>query len=374
VSPYDLAVPGGVGQHIHHLDGELRSMGHKSWILGPCSDESASLPANVIRVSQTVMPFPAGGSIVRLDASPATYPRVKGILDRHRFDIIHVHEPLVPMLPWAVLRHSRSVNIGTFHATRDTDDTHTAYAWGKPIIEPIFNRLHGLIAVSEPAREMVSQYYPGDYRIIPNGVDFKRFGRGDVAPIERFADGRPTVLFVGRLDKRKGFRHLLAAFGRVQAALPDARLLVVGGYRTQSADKYRDYVEEHDLRDVHFVGRVSDEELPRYYHTADVFCAPSTGFESFGIVLLEAMAAGTPVVASDISGYRTIVTHGAEGLLVPAESEGALAQALTGLLCDEPGRRRMGEAGRVTAQRYNWPRVAAQVAAYYEEVLVRARS
>jgi phosphatidylinositol alpha-mannosyltransferase len=363
-----------VGQHIHHLDGELRSMGHKSWILGPCSDEDASMPANVIRVSQTVVPFPAGGSIVRLDASPATYQRVKTILDRHRFDIIHLHEPLAPVLPWAVIRHSRSVNIGTFHATRDSDDTHAGYALGKPIIEPIFNRLHGLIAVSEPARDMVGQYYPGDYRIIPNGVDFARFGGREVAPIERFADGRPTVLFVGRLDKRKGFRHLLAAFVRVQGALPDARLLVVGGYRPHSAEKYRDYADANGVRDVHFVGRVSDEELPRYYRTADVFCAPSTGFESFGIVLLEAMAAGTPVVASDISGYRTILTDGREGLLVPPEDDSALARALIGLLGDESARWRLGEAGRETAQRYDWPRVAAQVAAYYDEVLLRVRA
>jgi phosphatidylinositol alpha-mannosyltransferase len=167
---------------------------------------------------------------------------------------------------------------------------------------------------------------------------------------------------------------LLAAFARLQANLPEARLVVVGGYRPQSAEKYRNYVEDHHLRDVHFVGRVSDDDLPRYYRTAHVFCAPSTGFESFGIVLLEAMAAGTPVVASDISGYRGILTHGRQGLLVPPEDEAALAHALQSLLTSPERRAAMGAAGRQTARRYDWPLVARQVAAYYDEVLVRARA
>lgn len=371
VSPYDMSMPGGVEQHIRHLDAELHDMGHKSWILSASTGDPADQPASLIRVSNTVLPFPAGGSIVRLGGSLATYPRIKAILDRHRFDIVHVHEPMTPMLPWAVLRHSRSVNIGTFHASRAADDTHAGYALGKPIIEPLFNRLAGLIAVSEAARDMVAQYLPGEYRVIPNGVDVARFGAPDVEPLPQFADDRPTVLFVGRLEKRKGFKFLLRAFIQTQRQIPDARLIVVGGYETRTEVTYREFAAEHGLQEVHFIGRVSDPELARYYASADVFCAPSIGFESFGIVLLEAMAAGVPVVASDILGYRTVLTQGSEGLLVPPEDSAALAAALVSLLSAPEVRARMGAAGRVTAKRYDWPVVAQQVAGYYGEVLDR---
>jgi phosphatidylinositol alpha-mannosyltransferase len=231
--------------------------------------------------------------------------------------------------------------------------------------------LAGLIAVSDAARDMVAQYLPGDYRIIPNGVDATRFGKPDLEPLPGFDDDRPTVLFVGRLEKRKGFKFLMRAFIQVQRDLPDARLVVVGGHAAHKEAAFMEFAAEHGLKDVHFVGRVSDAELPRYYQAADVFCAPSIGFESFGIVLLEAMAAGVPVVASDILGYRTVLTHGSEGLLVPPEDSAALAAALVGLLTAPETRERMGAAGRLTAKRYDWPVVAGQVAGYYGEVLDR---
>src|SRR5205085_6397188 len=186
--------------------------------------------------------------------------------------------------------------------------------------------------------------------IVPNGIDPERFSTPDVKPIEKFDDEKLNVLFVGRLDKRKGFRYLLGAFRRIKAQVPEARLIVVGAYAREDKNKYVRFARKHGLRDVKFVGYVSNEELPRYYRSAHVFCAPSTGFESFGLVLLEAMAAGAPIVASDIPGYHHVVTHEREGLLVPPADERGIADAVVRLLQDEGLRARLGQRGRETAQ------------------------
>jgi phosphatidylinositol alpha-mannosyltransferase len=202
-------------------------------------------------------------------------------------------------------------------------------------------------------------------------VDFERFADPTIRPIEHFDDGRPNILFVGRLEKRKGFEYLLKAFRFVKAAFPEARLLVVGRYDKEDVEPFEWYVQHHRLSDVHFIGYVPPEELPRYYHTATLCCVPSTGFESFGIVLLEAMASGVPVVASDIAGYREVLTDGVEGVLVPPANIDALASAIIGLLKDPDRRRAMAEQGQAKARRYNWDRIAQQVMEYYEVLLER---
>jgi phosphatidylinositol alpha-mannosyltransferase len=178
-------------------------------------------------------------------------------------------------------------------------------------------------------------------------------------------------LFVGRLEKRKGLAHLLDAFVGVKRDIPDARLLVVGAYDEMEKIPFVLQTRYLGLSDVHFVGRVSDDELARYYGTADVFCAPSTGMESFGIVLLEAMASGVPMVASDIDGYRDVMDDGVQGVLVEPEQPEPLAVALVSLLRDPARRRAMGAAGREKAQRYAWRVVAARVLEYYASVRER---
>ena len=222
-------------------------------------------------------------------------------------------------------------------------------------------------------RDFTLAQFPGDFRIIPNGIDFQRFADSDLRPIERFDDGRPNILFVGRLDKRKGFRHLIRAFPFIKQALPDARLIVVGAYDDEDKAPFIRYARTQHLRSVHFVGYVSREMLPRYYRTAHLFCAPSTGFESFGIVLLEAMAAGLPIVASDIAGYRLVLTDHQEGLLVPPEDPNAIAQAVVRLLSSPETRARMTACGRVTAAAYDWTHIASQVLAYYQDLMYARR-
>jgi phosphatidyl-myo-inositol alpha-mannosyltransferase len=236
----------------------------------------------------------------------------------------------------------------------------------KSMLGPLFNRLHGKIAVSGPARDFVGRYFPGEYRVIPNGIDYARFATR-LEPIDRFEDDRLDVLFVGRLEKRKGLEHLLRAWPVVHRAMPNARLLVVGGGRR--LDGYRRWVRSRGWGEVHFVGHVSQHDLVRYYQTSDVFCAPSTGQESFGIVLLEAMAAGRAIVASHIPGYAEVVDDGVEGLLVEPKSAKALAGGLIRVLGDADLRRRMGDRGREKAAAYDWSRVAGRVLSYYEETI-----
>jgi len=221
--------------------------------------------------------------------------------------------------------------------------------------------------VSRPAMEFAHEHFPGYYNIIPNGVDVEHFSP-DVAPIEEFKDGKLNILFVSRLEKRKGLNYLLQAFRQVKEEIPNSRLIVVGP-GTRLRRRYERYVARTGLKDVVFTGLVSYDDLPRYYQTADVFCAPAIGSESFGIILLEAMALGKPIVASNIEGYASVISPGVDGLLVPPADKDKLAQALISLLNDEALRQEMGAKGRIKALEHSWERIARRVFAYYVRVL-----
>ena len=370
VTPYDYPFPGGVTEHILQLDREFRRRGHDTRIIAASSTDD-TLDDNVIKVSGTVSSFPFSGSSVRVTISPQVYQRIKKILKQEKFDVIHAHEPAAPPLCPIVLHHSRAVNVGTFHAYRETN---TAYQITRPLLTPLYNKLDGRIFVSQAVRDFTLATFAGDFRVIPNGIDAQRFASPRVEPIKRFDDGRPNILYVGRLDKRKGFEYLLRAFPIIKQQIPNARLIVVGAFDAQEKEPFVRFARQHHLTSVHFVGYVSREELPRYYRTATLFCAPSTGFESFGIVLLEAMAAGVPIVASDITGYRQVLTHEHEGMLVPPYEPEAIARAVTALLQDARTRQHMAHAGRVTAARYDWTHIADAVLSYYDELLLARKT
>jgi len=367
VSPYDYSVPGGVNNHISHLASEFTRLGHEARILVPSAEKQIA-DSRVINASSAIIPIPFAGSIARISLSPRTYRRTKSILQEGRYDVLHLHEPLTVTLPLAVLRHRdlvpQAICVGTFHAYREVSRT---YYYGAPIFRRFFKRLDGVIAVSEAARRYHSRYFPANYTVIPNGVDVEHFGQ-DLRPIEQFADGRPNVLFVGRLERRKGLTYLIDAFALVQRDLPDARLIIVGAYDELGKLPFVLQARHLELANVHFVGRVTDLELARYYHTADVFCAPSTGMESFGMVLLEAMASGVPIVASRIEGYDEVMDDGVQGVFVKPEAPQELAAALLTLLRDPDRRRAMGMQGREKAKRYSWRVVAAQVLDYYAAI------
>ncbi len=365
VGPYDFAYPGGVANHICSLESHLTRIGHEVKVIAPASKDINLFGDRFIAIGKP-HPLPTSGSIARVALSLRLRPNVKDVLEEEKFDIIHLHEPLMPSLCTSVLRFSCTANVGTFHAF----DGSPGYGLLKPLSTFLLNRLiprlDGKIAVSQPAKQFVSKHFPGDYEIIPNGVDTDRFSP-DVPPIEKFCDGKLNILFVGRLERRKGADYLLKAYQRVKRDIPNSRLIIVGpGTRLRA--KYKKEVKQSGLKDVVFVGYVSYDDLPRYYKTADVFCAPATGWESFGIILLEAMAVGTPIVASNIAGYASLVTHGVEGLLVPPKDDRGLAKALTSVLSDESLRRQLGANGIIEAAKYDWKHVSRRVLDYYIKV------
>ena len=367
VSPYDFSYPGGVVRHISNLEMQFTRMGHLVKIIAPASRPVEGYGDRFIAIGKP-RPIPASGSIARITISFNLANKVKDVLEKEQFDIVHLHEPLVPTLGFTVLRLSKSVNIGTFHAA----EARPSYRWTKYLLvsrlyKKWFRKLTGRIAVSRPARDFVNRHYPSTYEIIPNGVDINFFSPS-VSPISQFKDGKINILFLGRLETRKGLEYLLKAYALIKPDFQECRIIVVTP-STRLRRKYEKQVAAAALEDVVFMGGVSDKEKARYYSTADIFCAPSTGHESQGVVLLEAMASGKPVVASNISGYASVITHGVEGLLVPPKQEVPLAQALAGLLKDESLRRRMGAKGRVSSEAYSWEHVARKVMDLYTRVL-----
>jgi phosphatidylinositol alpha-mannosyltransferase len=370
VSPYDYSVPGGVGKHIDALCSQFRQKGHDVRIIAPGSDDDAIEEdrQGIYRIGR-VTPIPGNGSVARITLGvpfgSRLSRRVRQVLDVEHFDVLHVHEPLMPTLPVAVLmaRSSGSVKVGTFHAYRES---YYGYYYGRPILRRVVNKLDGRVAVSRSAYEFVSRYFPGTYSLIPNGVDLALFN-DCVAPIERFCDGRPTVLFVGRIEKRKGLAYLIRAYSDLRQEIPNVRVLVVG--RMGRAGRgYLRYVKERELDGIEFVGEVSKAELPRYYQSCDVFCAPALSGESFGMVLLEAMALGKPVVATNIDGYRQVVQNGVQGRLVEPRDSASLATALLELLHSADTRLAYGEHGRLTARAFSWDRVSTRLLRFYEDV------
>jgi phosphatidylinositol alpha-mannosyltransferase len=263
------------------------------------------------------------------------------------------------------LRHSEATNIGTFHAFYSGN--WLAYFSARPILRRFANRLHGRIAVSYAALGNVARYFPGDYVIIPNGIDLTVFN-DQITPLEGFDDGKTNILFVGRLEKRKGFKYLIRAYARLKPQAKNTRLIVAGAYDKKSKHRYQKIVEEAGLEDVVFLGRLNLPDLARCYRACDIYCAPSIGGESFGIVLLEAMASRKPIVASDIDGYRCLVTPGQEGLLVPPRDDEALASALLRVAADKDMQKTMADRGFLKAQDYAWPKVSQRILEHYEKI------
>jgi len=380
VSPYDFAWPGGVNAHVSQLSGELRQRGHCVRVIAPYSSPRSpasavgsapaeSAPRDFIPMGRSV-PLSAGGSKARVTLSWWLYPRVRQLMARERFDVVHLHEPLAPLLPLMVLQHSNSVNIGTFHAYSDRQ---RLYRLSRRAVRRWQQRLHGRIAVSAAARAFVSPHFPQQaYRVIPNGIDYRRFA--EASPLPELNDNLANILFVGRKDERKGLRYLAMAFAALRRRRADLRLLLVGpGKPDRECAALLDGIAAEHPGSLLVTGAVSDEDLPRYYASADVFCSPATGGESFGIVLLEAMAAGAPVVASDIDGYRDVVDHEKNGLLVGARDVDAIVNAIARVADDRELAAHLSEGGRRTALGYRWERVGSEVEDYYRQCIEEAR-
>jgi phosphatidylinositol alpha-mannosyltransferase len=366
VTPYVYPLPGGVTQHVRYLYENLRLRGHDVRIISSSHGLQRASEGDIIRIGKGFS-LPVNGSVGTITLSPRFVSQVRGMLEREQFDLLHFHEPFVPFLSPIILRLSQSVNVATFHAYGGFSPS---YEFGSRVMRGEAARLHGRIAVSGAAKHFIDRYFPGEYKVIPNGVDVERFQRA--VPIARWQDGTRNLLFVGRFEPRKGLLELLKAYRILRKTGCECRLLVVG--TGPLGKEARRYVATRRLRRVEFLGRVSDEEKAQLFRTADVYISPATGGESFGIVLLEAMAAGTAIVASDIHGYKGVVRRGREGLLVPPREPKAIAASIARLLREDDLRQAMGAAGRERATEFSWERVTAKVDDYYGFVIRRLAS
>ena len=347
VSPYDLAVPGGVQAHVRELAERLRRTGDEVVVLGP----------------RRTFRLRFNGSVAPIALAPAAYRAVGRALRRIAPDVVHVHEPLVPWIGLAAATFEDAPVVATYHAWSERD---TLYRLARPVARKLFDRVAVAIAVSPAAADYHSRALgvaASRFQIVPNGVDVARFA--SASPMIGSHDPtRPTLVFVGRLEPRKGLRVLLDAFVRLRTIHPDLQVLVAGD--GEERERALAAVPEPLRHDVHLLGRVDTEVLPQVYAAADVYVSPALGGESFGIVLLEAMAAGKAVVASNIPGYRSVLTDGEQGKLVPPADAQALAYAIDRYLTDPALRRRAGEAGRNSAAAYDWQVVASKIRALYE--------
>ncbi len=374
VSPYSYTYAGGVGGHAEALAVELLRQGHEVRLLAPHDPDDRlarvmhrgarprrrPLPDYMIPLGRTIG-FPMNGAVSNLSAGSSGLSVLGHELRQGRYDLMHVMEPNVPLLSWCTLEWSRAPVVGTFH-TYSTSRVSNGIAANFLGARRLYRKLSARIAVSEAAAWTARRFYGGSYRIIPNGVDLSA-----ARPAHRPADGELRLLFVGRAEERKGLPVLLRAFEALRSAGVEARLTVAGAAP--------EHVEPLllDPEGVELAGRVTEDEKWRLLGEADVLCAPSLGGESFGMVLTEALASGTPVVASDIAGYRDVVRPGVDAILVPAGHPVELGEALRGLALEPARRERMAAAARERAQRFAWPQVASEVTEVYEEALASPR-
>jgi phosphatidyl-myo-inositol alpha-mannosyltransferase len=362
VSGYDLTHAGGVTSHVLDLADQFERMGHQVTVSGPSGDGELAQNENTYFVGSSFR-WLSPGDAARINLNPLVSRQVRAFLKGRSFDVVHLHEPFLGFIGPSFLRHADGIKVGTFHTWRE--GPHLPYIGFWPLVMNWNRMLDGRIAVSEAARKTINRYVRSDYRVIPNGVDF-RFFTCPVEPVAHLADDRPTILFVGRIEARKGLPYLFQAYERVKAQVPDARLVLVGngGLRAE----YEQLVQKMGLGDVHFEGYVARERLPAYYQRADVFCSPSTVNEAFGITLLEAMSAHTPVVATSINGSNTVGAHGVNGLIVPPKEPVAMADAVLRILEDKAFAGSLADAAQVRARQFDWEAVAQSLIDYYVEL------
>ena len=360
VCPYSFDVHGGVQAHVLQLAEVMRDRGHEVSVLAPASPH-VELPDYVVSGGKAV-PIPYNGSVARLRFGPATHRLVKKWIAAGDFDVLHLHEPNAPSLSLLALMIAEGPIVATFHTS-----TTKSFALGvfQGLLRPWNEKIVGRIAVSDLARRWQIEALGSDAVEIPNGVDVASFAAAQ--PLPGYPRPGRTVLFLGRFDEpRKGMAVLLGALEALVQRFPDVEILVVG---RGDEDELR--AQAGDLAGhLRFLGQVGDAEKASALRSADVYCAPNTGGESFGIVLVEAMAAGTPVVASNLDAFRRVLDDGNAGRLVPVEDSAALAEALIAVLGDARLRARYVKAATAAVHRYDWSVVADEIMLVYETVAV----
>jgi phosphatidylinositol alpha-mannosyltransferase len=358
VCPYSLDVPGGVQSHVLQLAEVMLARGHEVSVLAPASPDTV-LPGFVVSAGRAI-PIPYNGSVSRLQFSPAVHGRVRRWLADGEFDVLHLHEPNAPSLSMWALRVAEGPIVATFHTSTTKSLTLTVF---QGVLRPWHEKIVGRIAVSDVARRWQMEALGTDAVEIPNGVDVHALASAPL--LDGYRRPGKTVLFLGRYNEpRKGMAVLLDALPKVVGRFGDVQLLVVGrGDEEQLRGQAGELVKH-----IRFLGLVDDAAKASAMRSADVYCAPNTGGESFGIVLVEAMAAGTPVVASDLDAFRRVLRDGEVGCLVPVGNSAALADALIAVLQDDALRQRYVAAASENVGRYDWSVVAGQIMRVYETV------
>ena len=362
VCPYDWEAPGGVQVHIRQLAAELRTRGHRTTILAPGSRPSEDAG---VRIVGRPVRVPYRGTVAPISFSPGAWRRIRSAMRSFDPDLIHAHEPLTPSTSMLAVLAAEAPVVATFHASLDRS---RLMELAGPALRQVSGRIDAAVAVSDAAASFVRRVVRVPLEIVPNGVDVRAFSNPG-RPVEGLPAG-PKILWVNRLDPQKGFEIMLRAFEQLASEVGEVRLLVAGDGR----DRVLLRSLPGDLRSrILRLGTVPHEALPRYHAAADVFVSPATGQESFGIVLVEAMAAGVPVVASDIAGYREVVRDGVDGLLVPPNDPNTLAAAIRRVLSEPELAAALKAAGRSRAQAFSWQAVAPRIEAVYDRVLSATR-
>ncbi|MET8870516.1 glycosyltransferase family 4 protein [Nocardia sp. NPDC004604] len=360
VCPYSFDVPGGVQAHVVELARVFIERGHKVSVLAPASEDTP-LPDFVVSAGRAVA-IPYNGSVARLSFGPMAYTRIRRWIDGNDFDVLHIHEPNAPSLSMLALKIAEGPIVATFHTSTTKSLVLSTF---QGVLRPYHEKISGRIAVSELARRWQVEALGSDAVEIPNGVDVPAFARAPMLPGYPRAGG--TVLFLGRYDEpRKGMDVLLGALPALVRKHPDIEILIVG-----RGDEDRLRREAGPLaRHLRFLGQVSDEDKASAMRSADVYVAPNLGGESFGIILIEAMAAGTAVVASELDAFRRVLRDGTAGMLVPVGNSERLANAIDTLLTDDVRREALVRTADQVVGEYDWPVVAEQILRVYETVTI----
>lgn len=363
VCPYSWDVPGGVQEHIRDLAEALIDLGHEVSVISPADDDDA-LPAYVVPAGRAVA-VPYNGSVARLAFGPLSANRVRRWIRDGGFDVLHVHEPAAPSLSLLACWVADMPIVATIHSsTTRSRAMHVA----EPLLRSALEKISGRIAVSDAARTTLVSHLGGDAVLIPNGVTISRFEKAE--PLPGWPGEGGAIGFLGRIDEpRKGLSVLIRAFEKIGAERPGLRLLVAGpGDAHEVTASLPPALRER----VVLLGQVSEAVKVQVYHSVDVFCAPNTGGESFGIVLAEAMASGAPIVASDLDAFRRVLRGGRAGELFENADSGQLAEAIGRLLDDPERRATLSAAASAAVRDYDWPKIARDVVKVYEAVLPAA--
>ncbi|MDH3044069.1 glycosyltransferase family 4 protein [Gordonia alkanivorans] len=362
ICPYSFDVPGGVQAHVTELAHVFIDRGHEVSVLAPASRRT-ELPEYVVRVGPSLA-LPYNGSVSRVNFSPKGYLRLRRWIAENGFDVLHVHEPNSPSISMLSLMVASGPIVTTFHTATSKSLWLSAF---QGILRPYHERIAGKIAVSELARRWQMESLGSDAVEIPNGINVAGFANAE--PLDGYPHPGRTILFLGRFDEpRKGIDILMRALPSVVEKFPDVRVLVVGGGNQAALRRRAGSLADHLV----FLGQVDDATKARALASADVYCAPNLGGESFGIVLVEAMAAGAAVIASSLNAFLRVLDDGRAGKLVDTGSPDQLAAGIISLLSDDEAREQLVARGRVRADKYDWSRVADQILRVYDTVTVGA--